>query len=191
MVLLAGFWLVPPDGAAMWFVAEDGTRASQRALFEAGLRAAVAKLEAAGKRVYLVGDVPSWSVDPSRVAITRALPARAAIARLVSTMPIEPPPFVEDAAVEQVLARVAGASGTPILPLRSILCASGCAWRRRDGAMLYRDATHLTHAGATTALAPFAEVLFAAGREPSRSSINSRPCDAGDEACSPVGKSAY
>ena len=69
VVVVAGYW---DDNATL--------RVDQAA---SSLQKLASRLRQAGKRVILVGDVPSWQFDPVHVALASGMPGRNALARAV------------------------------------------------------------------------------------------------------------
>ncbi len=132
-----------------------------------GLFRAVNQLMAAGKRVFLVEDVPFWPFDTVRRATTEAIPLRAAIEHLIEGGRIPDRVAARNAdndAAEDLVAEVAKLTGARLLNVPAAICPRGSC-RYKDGDVIfYADQSHLTRAGAVRALTPLAGVIF--GRAP-------------------------
>lgn len=134
-------------------------------IYRSALGATIRALNAAGKHVILIDDVPSFAIDPLLAVRTSLIPARAALARLFSPA-AAPEPLDTGFAPPQASAAIAGSqallrsaasefSATLFDPKPAICPLPGqCAYR--DGAaLLYIDSSHLSAAGAARALAAF------------------------------------
>ena len=90
-VLITGFWSANfnLEGVGERFVRDGEAPASvspaaSRENLEAGIDAAVARLESAGKHVVLIKDVPLFDFDPLRRVITNFIPLRRGLAQVLS-----------------------------------------------------------------------------------------------------------
>jgi hypothetical protein len=170
-VVIAGFWseiLEPPWLSAGYLEAGQNSHtpmvASDPAILQTGLDELVGRLRNAGKRVYLMGDNPIFSFRPTEVASNKALWARRALARALSSPTVRyedgvapelTPPAVSVA--RQVLENVAAAHpGTIVVDMHSTFCSSqGCRFLEGDRTLYFIDENHLSHAGAQVALNGF------------------------------------
>ena len=146
VVLLAGIWAAS---------IHDGDDRELRI----GLAETVKSLRSAGKRVFLVEDVPSWTADPVHYVATRALPARQWLAGLSGPTAIPRVDWRITKAGDAILTAVARETGTKVLSSRVAMCRSECSFERR-GEMLYADSHHISAAGARAIAPLFAEDLF-------------------------------
>jgi hypothetical protein len=171
LVILSGYWanVFRPDPKQTWLTPdlaqerEIPTLEETRVLFERSLTETIRTLEAAGKQVLVLGDTPSFEVDPiARVAITE-VPVERLLARWLKIPNTddpgyETPNFVDSdqraaAAIAEVLAATPGVA---LAEVKSALCKSPseCYYRDRDN-LLYADSHHLTPDGASFALREF------------------------------------
>jgi len=171
VVVLAGFWAAPfhqtlQDG---WLVAdlkherEIPSLDTSSKLFEQSLTASIRSLQAAGKEVIVLDDVPIFAVDPLWRVRTTRIAARRNLASWLSLRESSDPGYASpvDAAgsaqtaalLQQTLANL---SGVQLVDLKPILCSapSQCAYRDNDK-LLYADPQHLSADGAVYALRNF------------------------------------
>ncbi|MSU89092.1 acyltransferase family protein [Rhodobacteraceae bacterium 2CG4] len=170
--------------AAQWGNVTDGTRgdlpavaygsaalaasvpaANARAL-EAALQAFAPRLRAAGRQVLLPMPVPEFAA-PVPDSLARLAWTGTATGVATGTATATLPPLDEAArngAAAAVLRRFAAAAGARTVPVRDLFCAPGaarCRVRAADGAPLWRDASHLTPAGAAPVVARLMEIVDA------------------------------
>lgn len=134
-------------------LAEEGKR------FVAGLDATITALEAAGKHVVLIDDVPNFDFDPLYRTRTDVIPARRTLAswmKETSTPAGRAPASFRSAAArsQEALDRVHSEfRDVPVIDLRSMFCDKNgmCAYMEQ-GTLLYADSQHLTAAGSFFAL---------------------------------------
>jgi len=166
-VVLAGRWQDPfLDEVPEPLLARDEQRlstpqplAEENKRFVAGLSATIAAIEAAGKHVVLIDDVPNFDFDPLYRTRTDAIPARRVLASWMkeTSMPAgRAPASFRDAAArsEQALTRVyTDDRNVSVIDLQSMFCDKNgmCAYMEQ-GTLLYADSQHLTDAGAFFAL---------------------------------------
>jgi len=145
-------WLAPEAAGA----SKPPTPTDSRALFVASLEKTIGGLEASGKRVVVIDDVPAFEADPVWRVRTRLIPARRALARLLrvqdtgdqGSAKAAPDPHAIEASVllREATERLAGVE---LIDLKPALCPSGdeCLYRDGDN-LLYADSNHLTAEGA-------------------------------------------
>ena len=170
-MILAGYWANPfrPEPKQTWLTPdlaheyEIPTLEATRVLFERSLAETIGALQAAGKQVMVLGDTPSFEIDPiERVAVAE-VPAEHLRARRLKIPNAEDPGFdmpnfVDSdrraaAAIAEVLAATPGVTLAEVKPA---LCKSPTQCYYRDGDnLLYADTHHLTPAGASFALRGF------------------------------------
>jgi len=171
VVILSAGWAAPlyrtwQDG---WLTA-DPSRAlampaveANRQLFVASLNATIEFLQAAGKQVVVIADVPSFTVDPLWRIDTQQIPARRFLAAWLRIPDgADPGVAAPDAAPEIVLSNsllhqaVAGFTGVALIDPAAALCESPtqCAYREGDY-LFYIDSNHLSADGARQALREF------------------------------------
>jgi peptidoglycan/LPS O-acetylase OafA/YrhL len=164
-VILAGFW--PLSDASVLADVEHyqpvepySGPTDATSLFHHGLGQAVALLVAAGKHVVIMGDVPTWRLDVSQAALTKANPLRAAIAPwLWSHAPRDLPdrPAVElvyqpNADNIEFFRSLAQQPMVSYVDLFQRFCSDGACTYQRDNAPLFIDNAHLSTFGARYAL---------------------------------------
>jgi peptidoglycan/LPS O-acetylase OafA/YrhL len=145
-------WLAPEAaGASKPLKASDS-----RALFAASLEKTISALEASGKRVVVIDDVPGFEADPVWKVRTRLIPARRALARLLrvrdatdegsAKAALDPHAAEATTLLRQATERLAGVE---LIDLKPVLCARGDECIYRDGnKLLYADSNHMTADGA-------------------------------------------
>jgi len=126
--------------AAHWKTRQTGLGLGRN--FEAELADTLRRLGEAGKRVYLVDDVPDFAFDPSRCKLpglfgktrTCSQPAAAYEATVAATVPV-----LERAA--------AGVPGVRLLRIGPGFCSGGACAMEQQGVLFYRDDNHLNLEG--------------------------------------------
>lgn len=144
--------------AAAW----SGYRRIGQASFHDTLARSIATLRAAGKRVILVGDVPSWQINPTHFAFATAMPLRNRLARMLwfdrnNIYPRDGRSFLTepiDPAVSWVLSQIARESGVELVSLRAVFCAKEGCLLQANGEFLYLDKHHLSDFGSHLAWRP-------------------------------------
>jgi hypothetical protein len=137
-------------------------------LYQSALAATVHALQAAGKQVILVQDMPSFALDPPVLVRTAHIPARRALAfalapsghintRALIDPGYLPPESSPDITASQDLIRQASQQLSALLfDPKPALCPTSVLCAYRDGdTLLFNDSTHVSAAGATHALASF------------------------------------
>jgi hypothetical protein len=162
LVIVSGYWANPfrPDPRETWLTPdltherEIPSLAATQSLFEQALTETIQTLEAAGKQVVVLGDTPSFDVNPiGRVAITE-VPAERLLAHWLripnaDDPGYDAPNYVESdrlaaAAIRAVMARVPAAM---LIDLKPAMCRTPTECFYRDGEnLLYADTHHLTPA---------------------------------------------
>jgi peptidoglycan/LPS O-acetylase OafA/YrhL len=171
VVILAGFWTAPfhqtlQDG---WLTAdlaherEVPSLDASSTLFEQALTASIRALQAAGKEVIVLDDVPIFDVSPVWRVRTTRIAARRNLASWLRLRESNDPGYASpiDAAgsaqtaalLQQTLANL---PGVQLVDLKPVLCSgpSQCAYRDNDK-LLYADPQHLSADGALYALRNF------------------------------------
>jgi hypothetical protein len=151
VVVLASYWSSGP-------ILTSATGAD--APLADALSKTVERLEAMGRRVVLVEDVPTFRFDPYPRVIGAMIPARAALSRAL--FPQQPTDFTaspgdihQDPSVAILRATSRAPPGVALLDPRLGLCgASGCRYGAPD-TLYYFDFQHLTSAGARAAIGDF------------------------------------
>ena len=171
IVILAAVWSAPlyrnwQDG---WFapdlahVNEIPTPDASRALLTQSLTATIRSLQAAGKQVIVMEDVPSFEIDPVWKVRSQRIPARRQLALWLGIRDAADPGFAPPARDQSIAAStslveeaVAGVKGASLVDPRPELCANPdqCVYRRGE-TLLYGDSSHLSPDGARYALREF------------------------------------
>jgi peptidoglycan/LPS O-acetylase OafA/YrhL len=175
VVILAGQWtnFFRPDGWEAWLLSdslpkpEKFSMEAASPLFQSSLRASIQSLQAAGKQVIVVEDVPTFDFDPISRYLSSHIPARRLLAGWMGSpdatdpgsSPAEDRIFVGSINAQMKTA-IDGLSGVSLINLHSVLCSNGvdCPYRIGDH-LLYWDGHHLTRSGDELA---FRELRFAA-----------------------------
>lgn len=171
VVVLAAAWSAPlnrtwQDG---WLVSDPAheseipTPEANCRLFVDSLKATLHALQAAGKQVIVVEDVPSFEIDLLwRVRSTR-IPARRRLATWLGIQAVTDPGFASPnpnpnfALADSLLRQAAtGSPAVPLVDLNPALCSAPaeCAYRFGEN-LLYSDSSHLSNFGALYALRNF------------------------------------
>ena len=171
IVILAAVWSAPlyrnwQDG---WFapdlahVNDIPTPDASRTLLTQSLTVTIRSLQAAGKQVIVMEDVPSFETDPVWKVRSQHIPVRRQLAlwlgiRDAADSGFEPPAsdssIVASAAlVEETVAHLKDVS---LVDLRPVLCVNPgqCAYRQGE-TLFYGDSSHLSPDGARYALRDF------------------------------------
>ena len=164
IVLLAACWkysLVEPyEQHTGWIVDGSEPRAPMPSLeaseqkFATSLMRTISGLQKAGKRVFVLQDVPEFSEEPLWRLRTADIGFRRwLVTQLRPGQPIDPGTDLESNQAADRMARaiISGASastGTVLVDLEGSLCTSAVACRYRDAThIFYRDNQHVTLAG--------------------------------------------
>ena len=170
-VIVSGYWANPfrPDPRETWLTTdvaherEIPTLEATGRLFEQALAETIRTLQAAGKRVIVLGDTPSFEINPiGRVAVT-VVPAERLLAQWLRVSNaddpgLDTPNYVESdrlaaAAIREVMAATPSAM---LVDLKPAMCKTPTECFYRDGdSLLYADTHHLTPDGANFALRGF------------------------------------
>lgn len=146
VVALAGFWSSDLD----LLTRDDG-----HVPLSAALEATVTWLQARGKQVILIQDVPTLRFDGYARVIGDLIPARRALTDALNAKPgdgfvASPNQVIPDPA-RPIIAAIAKARSTTIVDPHARLCTpAGCAYRD-SGHLYYFDFQHLTASGARAA----------------------------------------
>ena len=158
IVVLAGLWSsVCSDGANADCHANDA-QGGDRDLHSILLKT-ITLLRSAGKRVFIVSDVPRFAVDPMSIVRNSIMRSRGELASLLSSQVLSLSPVDEASLIKPAdtitaikVRQAASEGGAQIIDLAQNLCpASRCRFWD-DGVLLYADSGHLTRAGAEYAL---------------------------------------
>jgi peptidoglycan/LPS O-acetylase OafA/YrhL len=166
-VILVGRWADPftEDNSQplldmnLYHVQRHPVASAMAAIFAAALSRNIAALQAAGKRIVLVEDVPNFDFDPSRSMLTAQIPLRRLLASWMSQGTYTPgaaqPSFVgaTDRSNEALAAVRSRFRDVDLVDLRPIFCDGGGLCTYMHGSqLLYYDGQHLTADGAFYAL---------------------------------------
>jgi peptidoglycan/LPS O-acetylase OafA/YrhL len=137
-------------------------------LYRSALDATVHALQATGKQVILVQDMPSFPVDPPVLVRTANIPARRALAFAlapsghINTRELIDPGFLPPESSPAISASVdlirqaSERLDVQLFDPKPALCPTPTQCAYRDGdTLLFNDSTHVSAAGATRALADF------------------------------------
>jgi len=155
-VILAGYWVDTMEGIHTMVDAPGAAPhpVDPERFFRDALARTLARLQAAGKQVYLLLDVPELASNQAP-----ALAAMDSIAGATGYGPTEAAHRQRQARVEQDIAELRQTFSFTVLdPARSLCSAAGCVVARQ-GRTLYRDKHHLTDAGAQSLAAVFEPVF--------------------------------
>jgi hypothetical protein len=171
IVVLAGFWAAPfhqtlQDGWLAPDLAhqrEIPTMDASSKLFAQTLTSSIQSLQAAGKAVIVLDDVPIFAVDPlwrvrtTRIAIRRNLASWLGLRESTDPGFASPSDAATTAQTGALLQQtLASLPGVALVDLKPELCGapSQCAYRENDK-LLYADPQHLSAEGAVYALRDF------------------------------------
>ena len=171
IVLLNADWagLLMNDWQDGWLSADPSTHppntTESRSLFLSSLASTIHTLQSAGKQVILVNDVPTFDMDPFLRIRTQSIPARRALAHMLSVPNLADtgvaPPSTDPnfPLAAQLLAQSATTAAVPLFDPTPALCTTPtlsapeplCSYRSGD-TLLYDDSNHLSAAGAALAM---------------------------------------
>jgi peptidoglycan/LPS O-acetylase OafA/YrhL len=171
IVVLAGYWEVPfhKDFEDGWLTADLSSEhevpalAASYRLFENSLTASIRALQAAGKQVIVLEDVPMFDADPLWRVRTAQIPVRRDLARWLGLEEGNDPGFASprvssttsetSALLREAIAKV---PNVELVDLKSAFCGTPGDCLYRDGdRLLYSDTQHLSAVGAQYALRDF------------------------------------
>jgi peptidoglycan/LPS O-acetylase OafA/YrhL len=167
VVFLVGMWAL--DASSGWVYSGSAhdreilAPDAANALFRRSLTATIQSLQAAGKQVVVMGDVPFFSIDPLMRFRTSHIPVRHVLSVWMHAAVAEdtgvgyPGKDDQSASVNPQLRDVVdGFEGVSLIDLRSKFCHGGgeCMYRIGDR-MLFRDPNHLSPFGARYALSDY------------------------------------
>ena len=162
-VVLAGFWstLFPPLMEHGRYVAE-GQKSSFLTVedswrnLEVGLNEVTARLQAGGKRVFIVIDSPTLDFSPLLLTLSDAIPPRRELQKLLwkddSSDLIAHSDEPNNKRLEILLRQVAASHHAEIIDLYGALCAKSTCRYALDGHPFFEDPHHLTRLGAEFAV---------------------------------------
>lgn len=171
LVVVSGYWANPfrANPRETWLTPDEAhereipTMEATGRLLEQALTRTIQTLQSEGKRVIVLGDTPSFDINPiGRVAVTM-VPAERLLARWLKVPNADDPGFdapnyVESdrqaaSAIRKVMASVPAAI---LIDLKPRMCRTPteCFYREGDN-LLYADTHHLTPDGASFALRGF------------------------------------
>jgi hypothetical protein len=167
IVVLASMWRVYlPNGWAFAGSAHDHeilAPDAASALFRRSLAATIESLQAAGKQVIVMEDVPSFEFDPLMKFRTAHIPARHQLsawmgAEVATDTGTGPASRLDEVAIANTQLRIVadGFKNVPLIDLKSEFCGENneCIYRIGDR-LLFRDPNHLSFYGAHYALRDF------------------------------------
>lgn len=171
IVVLAGRWsnFFQPDGGDGRLLTDSASQPQKLTpeaaslLFRESLTASIQKLQAAGKQVVVLEDVPTFGFDPLSRTMTAHIPVRHLLAQWLDSSAANDPGVstTADSALvnytnEHLKTTIDSLHGVPLFDLYAALCGSSavCPYRIGDR-MLYRDGHHVTQYGADYALREF------------------------------------
>jgi peptidoglycan/LPS O-acetylase OafA/YrhL len=171
IVVLAGRWtnFFRPDGGEAWLLSDSSIKPeklsldSATPLFKKSLSASIQGLQAAGKQVVVLEDVPTFDFDPVSRYSTSHIPMRRLLAEWMRSTDASDPGTSQSKDLTlvantnaQLKTTINGLHDVPLIDLYSALCPSGkdCIYRIGDR-LLYRDSHHVTRYGGDYALREF------------------------------------
>jgi peptidoglycan/LPS O-acetylase OafA/YrhL len=128
-------------------------------LWREGLGSFLRRLTRAGVPVVVVHPVPTFAIDPEGCAVVRVL-----VGRCRATRPRAAVDSQLRRSVEAENAAVAGIPNASAASFESAFCDRQTCWSTRAGTGLYRDATHLSVAGALLLTDRFTRLIAANAR---------------------------
>jgi hypothetical protein len=171
IVILAGRWtnFFRPDGGEGWLITDTTIKPEMLTfdaaspLFRKSLAASIQSLQAAGKQVVVMGDVPTFDFNPLSRYSSSHIPARRLLAKWMGSSDANDPgtgPAADRTLVESTNAQlrmtIDELQNVPLVDLYSALCLNGidCTYRIGNH-LLYRDSLHVTQYGGDYALRYF------------------------------------
>jgi peptidoglycan/LPS O-acetylase OafA/YrhL len=171
IVFLVGKWtnFFNPDGGEAWLLSDSSIKPEKLSLdaatplFKKSLSASIQGLQAAGKQVVVLEDVPTFDFDPMSRYASSQIPMRRLLAEWMGSPDASDPgtgqandlTLVTNTNV-QLRTTINGLHDVPLIDLYSALCPNGidCLYRIGDR-LLYRDPHHVTRYGGDYALREF------------------------------------
>jgi len=171
IVVLIGKWtnFFSPDGGEAWLLTNSTIKPEKLSmdaaspLFRESLTASIQGLQAAGKQVVVLEDVPTFDFDPLSRYCSSQIPARRLLAEWMGSADATDPgtsPAADRTLVAstnaQLKTTIGGLHDVALIDLYSSLCGNGidCTYRIGDR-LLYRDSSHVTRYGGDDALREF------------------------------------
>lgn len=171
IVILSAAWAAPfyRDWENGWLTADLAhsqqaqTIEAANTLFAGSLRASIESLQASGKQVIVLEELPNFAIDPVWRAESARIPARRWLTSQLGIANASDSGFASaesDANISlansQLVQTAAQSKGALLVDLKPALCGhSGqCAYRDGDK-LLYIDGSHLSHEGALLAVRNF------------------------------------
>jgi peptidoglycan/LPS O-acetylase OafA/YrhL len=171
IVVLAGRWMdsFRPKEEEVWLVTGSGhpkevpTPDTEKTLFKRFLVTSVQDLQAAGKQVVVLEDVPNFNFDPLLRIRTTHIATRRVLATWMGSLDAsDPGSGPADNSVSMAIANTQLRAAldvigvVPLIDLKPEFCSTGnqCAYRDGDR-LFYFDSQHLTEDGAHYALRDF------------------------------------
>ena len=119
---------------------------------------AIARLQAAGKKITIIEDVPNLDVDPLRLHNNRNIPLRKELNQFLTRWNGMPMPgdrthlfHLPELKMERMLTAWRD-RGVKVVSIKENLCSTEGCLISRDNMPLYYDANHLTELGSNIAL---------------------------------------
>ncbi|MGQ3903994.1 acyltransferase family protein [Mixta calida] len=126
--------------------------------FNQGMEQAIARLQAAGKKITIIEDVPNLDVDPLRLHNNRNIPLRKELNQFLTRWNGMPMPgdrthlfHLPELKMERMLTAWRD-RGVKVVSIKENLCSTEGCLISRDNMPLYYDANHLTELGSNIAL---------------------------------------
>ena len=169
IVILAGYWVLPPADGEWWWTTGTANQlrvtdgAESRRVFTQSLAASIQSLQASGKHVIVMQDVPNFDIDPLLIVKTARIPVRHKIAKWLGVpdlgnLGLAPPGSASSEALANTLLQetLVACPDAMLVDLKHELCdANGqCVYLKEDH-LLYKDSSHLDTEGARYALRDF------------------------------------
>lgn len=164
IVWLTGYWSAPfvEESEGARFITDGNTSPvtpeESSANLRLGLSSAIAELNAAGKQVMVLKDVPLLRFDPVRRLRSDFIPARGYLSRRISgggdstgSVPLGEVETPEGARASSIVDAAVGHSAE-VLDLRRNFCDAASCTFYANGLLFYVDPQHLSLAGADRAL---------------------------------------
>lgn len=155
VVVLAGAWPAVEDPRFNLVAnGQVGAKIDAATALRVGLSAMVARLQGAGKRVILIGDVPHFGAfHPLRHAFNMAIPARRDLYRMVDPAPIDGDLLPLDrldtrfAQSKAFVRALAARTGAGYVDIAEQLCTPAGCRHALNGVPLFVDVSHLSKLG--------------------------------------------
>jgi peptidoglycan/LPS O-acetylase OafA/YrhL len=172
LIILAAYWKVilvdPYKNKSGWIVRADRPDTdtpsldTSQQLFSDALALTIAKLQQSGKRVFVVQDVPGFSVEPlwhsqtTSLSVRRWLIGKLRPGQQIDTGRDTKMDQMEDEMARTIVANVVRAKAADLIDPEGELCVSVSTCSYRDAHhTFYQDNQHVTRAGAEAVLCRF------------------------------------